>query len=538
MLKLITRRLTIALIASSALISCSHSQDKELRNALNGLDKAIDSRELYEQKKQERLQEIKSGLKEAGTTVNIYAIYDRLYEEYYQYNIDSAIFYANLKLKTAQTKGLEASLNDALLDIADRYILSGMYMESSAALELIRNRPLSWVEIPRQLHLYHAMYEGLESQADDPELRELYKEKKEDYCRQLYDKLGDDDVAKLFVHAEILHSENRSNEAVKELLDAYEKKDDIHTKAILAYSIAKAYRLSGQNEPAMLWLARSAKNDISTPVHEYRALGELAALLYERGDIKRAYKYITCSLNDAIQANARINIQYLNEILPFIAASNTALMRRNNRILLILVAVSLLVILLICIVAGIVISDRKRIATAEANLRKANERLERYIAKLQETNNIKETYIGQYMDFCSDYIGRLDKYRLALSRTLKSEGVEEVRKELRSTDYVKAELEEFYTRFDKTFLSLFPTFVEQLNELLQPDKRIALKSGDDELTTELRVYALLRLGVQDSVKIAEFLRRSVTTVYNYRVKMRNAALNSREDLEKQIMKIR
>lgn len=524
--------------AAIALVSCNNSGSKELEQLLTELDCALEQREIYETRKQEDIRNIREGLTEIETPEKRYEIYDKLYDEYYQYHIDSAIFYANLKLRLARDARLEHRINDALMDIADRYVMSGMYTETTDILEGLSKRQLDWVEIPRQLHLYHALFEGLELQCDDPELKDVYKNKKNEYCRLLYDKLGDDDIAKVFVHADILYSENRSQDVLEELLEALDNSSDKHTKAILSYSIAKAYRMTDDGDTAMLWLARSAINDITTPVHEYRSLCELSTMLYDRGDIKRAYRYITCSLSDIMQADARINLQYINEIFPFIATSNNAQIKRENKTLWTTMAIILLVVLIICIAAGIVISDKRQIAAAEAELRIANERLERYINRLQEANNIKETYIGQYMDFCSNYIGNLDNYRRSLGKTLKTAGEDGLKKELRSTDLVKAELEEFYSHFDKTFLSLFPTFVEQLNELLQPEKRIQLKNGEGTLTTELRIFALLRLGVTDSSKIAEFLRRSVTTIYNYRVKMRNAALNNREDLEKQIMKIK
>ena len=131
----------------------------------------------------------------------------------------------------------------------------------------------------------------------------------------------------------------------------------------------------------------------------------------------------------------------------------------------------------------------------------------------------------------------MERYRSMLNRTARTEGFEAVRNALKSSEFIDKELNEFYEQFDATFLQLFPDFIKDLNALLQPDKRIELKTRDGIMTTELRIFALIRLGITDSVKIAEFLRRSVSTVYNYRVKMRNAALNSREDFEKQIMGI-
>jgi DNA-binding NarL/FixJ family response regulator len=136
---------------------------------------------------------------------------------------------------------------------------------------------------------------------------------------------------------------------------------------------------------------------------------------------------------------------------------------------------------------------------------------------------------------CSDYIDGLDRYRSSLRKTGKEGG--DVMAALKSKAFMEAQLEEFYTQFDATFLDLFPDFIPQVNELLQEDKRINCKHKERLLSTELRVLALIRLGVNDSVRIAQFLRRSVSTIYNYRVKMRNAANVDREEFESRLMKI-
>lgn len=518
----------------------------EVLEALRELDRTIADKETYEKQKETHILDIKSKMTSISSPESHYEILDRLYQEFYQYNIDSAIFYANTKLNLARTGAMANYANDAVLDLADRYVMSGMYAEVIGILEEIDYGSLDWPEIPRYLHIYHALYDGMEKVCDDPLLRKKYMSLKHEYRDRLYERLGDDDIAKLFVHSEMLYDYGMPEEALGELLERYGSEDsDTHIMAVLSYSIARAYRRCSDNEKAMLWYVKSAINDIKTPVHEYMSLHELAALLYEAGDIKRAYRYITISVNDAIAANARINIQSINEFLPIISDSYNRQMKFGRQNLQIALSGISILFLLLVAASIIMVTDRKRIAFAEQETRKANGelqklniQLEKYIDRLQEASDIKETYLGRYIDLCSDYIGRLDRYRMQLGRIAKTSGLDELRKELKSTSFIEEELSEFYAQFDATFLHLFPDFVEQLNELMQPDKRIRLKSSDSAiLTTELRILALIRLGVHDSVKIACFLRRSVSTVYNYRVKMRNAALNNREDFEKQIMKI-
>ena len=518
----------------------------DVLESLRELDRTIAAKETYEKQKEAHIRDIKSKMTSVSSPQSHYEILDRLYQEFYQYNIDSAIFYANTKLNLACAGAITNCTNDAVLDLADRYVMSGMYAEVIDILEETDYDGLDWPEIPRYLHIYHALYDGMEKVCDDPLLRKKYLSLKQEYRDRLYGSLGDDDIAKLFVHSEMLYESGRAEEALSELLERYgAEESDTHIRAVLSYSIARAYRRCSDNDKAMLWYARSAINDIKTPVHEYMSLHELAALLYEAGDIKRAYRYITISVNDAMAANARINIQSINEFLPIISDSYNRQMKLSRQNLQIALAGISVLFLLLVAASIIMVTDRQKIADAEHETRKANGELhklnielEKYIDRLQEASDIKETYLGRYIDLCSDYIGRLDRYRMQLGRIAKTSGLDELRKELKSTSFIEEELSEFYAQFDATFLHLFPDFVEQLNELMQPDKRIRLKSSDSAiLTTELRILALIRLGVHDSVKIAGFLRRSVSTVYNYRVKMRNAALNNREDFEKQIMKI-
>ena len=190
----------------------------------------------------------------------------------------------------------------------------------------------------------------------------------------------------------------------------------------------------------------------------------------------------------------------------------------------------------------VLIKERNRVLIAEKLTKESNQRLQQLTEELQrnvrilkETDQVKDLYLGRYLNMCSEYIDGLEKYRTSL-RKVAREG-EDIISALKSKDFIEKALEDFYNQFDATFLDLFPDFISQLNELLQDDKKVTYHSKERLLTTELRVLALIRLGVDDSVKIASFLRRSVSTVYNYRVKMRNASVCDRDEFEKRVMEI-
>lgn len=542
------RLITIILILHTVFTTaCSHNagHSRDVEQRLEGLDRTIEERDRFEAIKTQYIDRIKSKITPGCTEMQRYGIYDNLYDEYYQYNLDSATFYARTKLEVADRIGSPSLKYDAILDIADRYILSGMYVEASEYISQIDAGQLPHELLPRYYHVYHAYYDGMATNAGDPQLREEYLELKSKYRKLLFEKLGEDDIARLYIQTDILCDEGRASEALEELLAKYDTAETTrHEQAILAYLIATVYQLEGNSEQAIIYYTESAINDLKTPVHEYRSLYELASLLYETGDLERAYRYITCSGNDAMTVNALTNIHSINKLLPIISESyNKQMTHKRMQLNRAFWSVSILSLLIVA-VAVIAFRDKRRVSEAERRTREINEemarvnaRLQKYIGLLQESNNIKESYLGRYLDLCSEYIGRIESYRSQLLHIARNGGMAELQKVLRSTTFIESELNEFYAKFDATFLHLFPDFVAQFNELLQPDKRIEPAPGERLLTTELRIFALIRLGINDSVKIAEFLRRSVSTVYNYRVKMRNAALVDREDFEKQVMKI-
>ena len=197
-----------------------------------------------------------------------------------------------------------------------------------------------------------------------------------------------------------------------------------------------------------------------------------------------------------------------------------------------------------------VLKQMKRTAAAKKDVEHANEMLQQLNNELKASNaalqaanqsiaensRIKEEYIARYMDQCSLYIEKLDSYRKQLGKLIIAGKTRQLNDTLKSTAFLDEELKAFYDNFDNTFLNLFPTFVADFNALLRPEEEIVPKKPG-HLTTELRIFALIRLGIGDSVKIAQFLRYSVTTIYNYRTKARNKAVGNRDKLEEEVMKI-
>lgn len=288
---------------------------------------------------------------------------------------------------------------------------------------------------------------------------------------------------------------------------------------------------------------------MKSAVREYISLRKLAVLLYQEGDIDRAYSYLKLCMDDAVFCNARLRILEILQIFPLINDTyQQKAEKQQEQMKWALVSISLLSIFLL-IAIFYVYKQMKRVAAArheviDANkrLKELNEELHRYNLQLKEANHIiaensylKEEYIGRYMDQCSVYLEKMDNYRRSLGKIAATGKVDELYKNIKSSKFIEEELKEFYANFDNTFLQLFPTFVEDFNTLLAEGEQIYPKANE-RMSTELRIFALIRLGITDSVKIAQFLRYSVTTIYNYRTKVRNKAAGDRDQLEQEVMK--
>ena len=323
-----------------------------------------------------------------------------------------------------------------------------------------------------------------------------------------------------------------------------------HDRAICAWTLSESYGKLGDRAGQKEQLLRSSISDIKSSVREYISLRQLAMLLYEEGDLDRAYNFMTIAVDDASKCNARQRIIELSNSYPMINGIYVETVRDQNHTLewtIIIITVMSLMLLAMLLYMR---KQMRRIARARRQVEEAYEQLNHLTdqlkasnAKLSEANNaiaeiseLKEIYIGRYMDQCLVYIDKLDGYSKTVGKLVNSGKSDDLKKLVKSTSLIDDELRQFYEQFDRTFLSIYPSFVSDLNGLLMPEEAIVPKK-EGSLNTELRIFALIRLGISDSDRIAKFLRYSLTTIYNYRTKVRNKAKSDRNRLEAEIMKI-
>ena len=317
--------------------------------------------------------------------------------------------------------------------------------------------------------------------------------------------------------------------------------------ALVTYHRSLIYKYLGDKIREKQILCLSAISDIRSAIKDHASLWMLAQLLYENGDMERAYQYMRFSWNATKFYNARLRSWQSADVLSLIDKTYQAMIeKQNDRLQQYLVLITALLVLLIGAL-GYIYRQMKKLAVARNHLQTANHQLNQLNEELQqmnacltstnaelsESNQIKEEYIARFIKLCSTYINRLDAYRRMVNKKVSAGQIAELLKITRSQDALDEELEELYANFDTAFLHLFPDFVKKL----QDNEQIILKK-DELLNTELRIFALIRLGIEDSSQIAEFLRYSVNTIYNYRAKVKNKARGSREDFEDLVRKIR
>ena len=515
------------------------------------LDQAIKERPIYMEQKELKLVELKRQLHRQIPDEERFAILGTLLDEYRSFNTDSALHMAEEREQIAIRLGNREYIDNARMNKADVLGMTGMYKE---VMDLMRNIHIDRLPVdihPYYYHIYRTVYGLMADYAVTAYEKKLYTELTDKYRDSLLLVNKDNLLIHTLIQSDQYNVRNEYDKAIRLLTDYLAlQKDYEHDVAICAYTLSESYRLKGDKEKEKEYLIVSAMADMKTAVREYISLRKLAVLLYQEGDIERAYSYVKICMEDAAACNARLRKLEILEIFPIINdAYQQKTEKQQEQMKWALVSISLLSLFLLLAIFYVykqmkkVAAARREVIDANKRLKELNDELHLSNAQLKEANHsiaensyLKEEYIGRYMDQCSVYLEKMDKYRRSLGKIAATGNVEELYKNIKSSKFIEGELKEFYTNFDNTFLQLFPTFVEDFNALLADDEQISLKAGE-RMNTELRIFALIRLGITDSVKIAQFLRYSVTTIYNYRTKVRNKAAGDRDLLEQEVMTI-
>lgn len=518
---------------------------------ISELDTVITNRSHYFEIKEARISTLKSSLAEAKDDRDRFDILGNLIDEYTPYNTDSALMCSLEREAAAKKIGDPARIYNARMNRAAALSAIGMYPEVIELMKDIHTDDLPAYLHPFYYHIMRTLYGRLaDYSAFEPE-RKRYEELTDAYRDSLMRVNEPGSLAFAISRADQLNARGRPGEALAvmaEFMDSHDLSE--HDRAICAWTLSESYALQGNVEGQKEQLLVSAISDMKSAVREYISLRSLALLLYKEGDLDRAYRFLNICVEDASKSNARHRIIELNETYPMINGIYIDAMKRQKRSLQWALAIITVISLSLLAALFFIRKQMSKIAAARKTIEENNIRLNTLNSQLTESNRelceanrsiaensrVKETYIGRYMDQCLEYIERLDSYRKSISKLASSGKTEELKKMVKSSAAIDDELKSFYGHFDATFLKLFPTFVDDFNKLLVPEEAIVPKKPGS-LTTELRIFALIRLGITDSDRIAKFLRYSITTIYNYRTRVRNKAAGDRSKLEEQVLLI-
>lgn len=522
---------------------------------LECLDSLLISRNDLEKKRQYIVDDYRRKLVTAGNDEERYRLNNMLYDIYSHHSIDSAMNYLERNFKIASAMRDSVRIADLRIKKSFLYAASGLLMESANEISGLKSAdlPLSILReyFAQMAYLYDHMANYLRI---NPFSTNAYFDKSNMYKDSIVMIMSKDDPEYLWYKGwgRLGASVEKRNEVIRELRRILDRStlttpDDAKN----AYILGCLYSKNGDKDNALRYVTMSAIADVQLCNRDIASLQRLAMMCLERGDVERAHNYIGYCMEAALKYPNRVRASTIAPLQHQINAAYQEKLRtqeRMRRMFMIIVS-----ILSICLAVAVLVIIRemrqlkkqrkgldevnallnarvKELSDTKSQLSEVNEKLSSLNSQLKEANTelnesnyVKEEYVGYVFSLCSHYIKQMDDFRRTINRKAKVKQWDDIRSLTEGKTMEKDALKEFYTNFDTIFLHLYPHFVSDFNSLLQPDQQILPKEGE-LLSTELRIYALVRLGITDSVKIADFLHCSPQTVYNYRFRTRNKAI--------------
>ena len=539
---------------------------EENRKLLHSLDSLLEQQDLFVRVKEERIKQLKMQYSRVKDVKELYAMNRMVYLEYRVYDADSALHYINKNIQLAQQTNNRTWEVVSLLEQSFVLTSSGLLTEALKAVSDIQPE-----ELPQNLRSEYfgrlcTLYSRLRDySSENSQLSEHYNNLQKAFRDSVYLTATPDELrywncrAWLYLGTPEIEPVKQAFEENKQTLS-----NDSRKYSIATYNLSAIYRSENNESKYLENLILSAMADIRSVNGDIGSLQEIAEYLFKHGEIDRAYNYILYCSQKAMLFHNRVRIVKMSHLQNQIYKAYQEQSRtQQKRLQASLIAVSFLFLVLI----GAFLFIRKQMhRLKEANLKldstnqklsvnmdalsTAHQRLEEVNMQLKdlntqfqevndqlrESNYVKEEYLGYVFNICSTYISKLEEFRKNINRKLKVGQIEDVKAMTDSSATASNELKEFYQNFDTIFLHLYPDFVGDFNALLLPEERIELKEGE-LLNTELRIHALIRLGITDSVKIADFLHCSAQTVYNNRLRTRNKSIIPKEDFINAVKKL-
>lgn len=554
------KKLTAVLVGLLAIVLSASSAGISRANMLllDSLDAVLARSDEFVASKEASLARIKSRASVVTDLEERYWLYRDLYHSYSAYDSDSALAYSARAIVIADSLGRRHWMDDALLSRA--YILSatGLFQQANETIQHIDPEQLS----PRMYLNYCEtnlfVQTHLDQYVDARDDMMPYTSTTDELLEALCSSLPSTDPEYYWISGwRALRTQEGAREFIPRLEAvmagaAYDSRNDARN----AWMMSALYDKLSDNENRLKYLILSAMADVRASVREIASLEDVAAFTYAAGDLDHANTYISYAIRCASDYKNRVRIARLADLQYHISEAyeerNAAQAKRLDAYF----AVLIVILLILTAAFTVIVAQLRRIRRRGMQLDQANEALNMRVSELHaareqlhaanesltalyasvkedarelaRVNDAKEKYIADIFAICSDNVDKLDEFRKKINRMIMAGRFDEVRELTKSPELSHSELKELYANFDRIFLQIYPEFIADFNSLLRPEEEIRLKKGE-LLNTELRIYALVRLGLNDSVKISNFLHCSVQTVYNTRLRIRNKARVPREE---------
>lgn len=536
-----------ALFIAAVFTSCADKTDETILQ----LDEAMSKKAFYEQNLLDRVSVLRSILDGARDPAQAYDIRKRIAEEFFSYSMDSTIATLQTNRALAYEMGDKYRMVETSIMMAEEYTMAGYYLEAKALLDAIDRKELSGELIKDYYAARHSLAGESLAYTSDRYMKADLEDEREYYRNLLLDILDPESSDYHYMKMEesaLAGDSATALEHARALVDlAAEYSHDYAIGAYFCYE----YTDSSDSEARKQWLARSSTADVMCATRDYASLNTLSALLFSEGDLDRAFRYAAdhC-MSDAIAFGGKLRPWQVAKFFSRIEMAYQERTARQQRVQLwmifilsgLVIAVGLLFILLF---QRQKVLDETRLKLSESyvklenqnnNLVTVNQRVMALNKELAEADKLKESFIALFLGILSENIDANRQYKNRVLRNIRRGKAADVAAEIEDLPPIDEDIAEFYKMFDRTFIDLYPNFVEKFNSLLQDGEAITPK-GDDLLTPELRIFALIKMGITDSGKIATLLHYSVNTIYNYRAKIKNKAKGNRDAFEDRVKEL-
>ena len=526
------------------------SKTQQLRQKLDNL---LEQRNALIDNKNKDINRLKKNLTTSENTLKRLQTYEQLFEEYYVFQFDSAMTYLNKGIKLAKETQNTYYYNSNTISKAELLSIGGLYSEAIHEIEQVDTTDLDKAQ---HFEYYFSLFRIHTYWADfcnDKTYTPTHRLKAQEYLKKAMPFCDETDKTYEYYLGEyaVFVLNNPQAARAHYIKSIKQLPQNSRFYAMSCFALSGSYGNEGNTEKQEEFLLLSSIADIENCTMENFALQNLAMYIFEhnKDELDLAQQYIQTALEDAHFYNNRLRIIEISSKLPVIVSSYQQTLNQRNKVqMTAIIAISLLLLFLLSAVFYIV-KQTKRLSLQQQELQKNNNQLSELNtqqkelntqlhdlnALLVDTNSKRERLAKLYIDLCAKYIARLKKQQTLVKRKIKANQITELLSQLSSERLSEEDAATFLSRFDKAFLDLYPDFTEELNSLLLPEGQIQNKSTD-ELTTEQRIMALIRLGVKESAEIADLLFYSPQTIYNYRSVLKGKAIN-KETFEEEVMKL-